>query len=359
MLYSRISIVITKKIIILLVFSGTMVASAQDSVDSFIVKQVKDQRLAGLSIGIVQNGQIVKAKGYGFANLELNVPATEQTVYKLASVSKQMIATAIMYLQQEGKLRLTDTVTKYFRDAPTAWSNITIRNLLNHTSGLERESPAFNPGLVQPDSVLIRAAYRDPMVFSTGSKWQYCNLGYFMLADIIRQVSGMSFPQFMKKEIFEKYHLSKTQLTSAKTLVPNRADGYVLSKDTITNAEEYLALRPSGAFISTVGDLMKWELMIQHNEILSKDNWKLMLSDIVKTGANNPETEYYGYGWFKSTYKGREIVYHGGSLPGFRTIYFRIPAEGTAIIILTNSDHADSRSIAKGVADILWAKSNN
>ena len=178
-----------------------------------------------------------------------------------------------------------------------------------------------------------------------------------MLADIIRQVSGMSFSQFMKKEIFEKYQLSKTQLTSAQTLVPNRADGYVLrGKDTITNAEDYLALRPSGAFISTVGDLMKWELMIQHNEMLSKDNWKLMLSDTVRTGANSPETEYYGYGWFKSMYKGREIVYHGGSLPGFRTIYFRIPAEGTAIIVLTNSDHADPRTIAKGVADLLFAK---
>ena len=120
-----------------------------------------------------------------------------------------------------------------------------------------------------------------------------------------------------------------------------------------------IALRPSGAFLSTVGDLMKWELMIQHNEILSKENWKLMWSDTVRTGANSPETEYYGYGWFKSTYKGREIVYHGGSLPGFRTIYFRIPAEGTAIIILTNSDQADPRTIAKGVADILSGKSDN
>jgi CubicO group peptidase (beta-lactamase class C family) len=355
MLYPCIGINIAKKIIFFLVFSGALVAHGQDSIDSYILKQVKDQKLAGLSIGIVQNGKIVKTKGYGFANLELNVPATEETVYKLASVSKQMIATAIVYLQQQGKLRLSDTVTKYFRDAPPAWKNITIRNLLNHTSGLERESPAFNPILVQPDSVLIRAAYRDPMVFSTGTKWQYCNLGYFMLADIIRQVSGMSFSQFMKKEIFEKYHLSNTQLTSVQTLVPNRADGYVLrGKDTIANAEDYLALRPSGAFISTVGDLMKWELMIQHNEILSKDNWKLMLSDTVRTGANSPETEYYGYGWFKSMYKGREIVYHGGSLPGFRTIYFRIPAEGTAIIVLTNSDHANPQVIARGIADILY-----
>ncbi len=353
-MYSHINI--TKRLIFFLLFSGALVSSAQDQVDSFILKQVKDQKLAGLSIGIVQNGKVIKTKGYGFANLELNVPATEQTVYKLASVSKQMIATAIMYLQQQGKLRLTDTVTKYFRDAPPAWGNITIRHLLNHTSGLERESPKFNPGLVQPDSVLIRAAYRDPLVFSTGSKWQYCNLGYFMLADIIRQISGKSFPEFMKKEIFEKFQLTKTGVTSASAFVPNRADGYVLrGRDTILNAEEYIALRPSGAFISTVGDLIKWEMMMQHYEMLSKANWEMMWSDLVKTGANNPEPEFYGYGWFKSSHKGRESVYHGGSLPGFRTIYLKFPAEKTAIIILTNSNHADPKSIALGVADILFS----
>jgi len=336
--------------------SASLLVRAQDEIDKFILKQIGEQKIVGLSIGIVKKGKIIKAKGYGFANLEHKVPATENTVYKLASVSKQIIATAIMSLTQDGRLKLTDTVSKYFKNAPASWSNITVRHLLNHTSGLERESPAFDINLVQPDSILIKASYGDTLVFSTGSRWQYCNLGYFMLADIIRQVSGQPFKHFMMNEIFLKYDLDKTQITSPVVLVPGRADGYMLAgRDSVINAQEYTALRPSGAFISTVTDIMKWELLIQQNRILTKKNWTLMWSDVVKTDAANPKSEFYGYGWFKTTYKERELVYHGGSLPGFRTVYCRFPADGTAIVILTNSNQANPKIIADGVADILYA----
>ena len=344
------------KLIFLFLFlvHSVCVIAQKDEIDNFIEKQISDQKITGLSIGVIKNGSIIKAKGYGFANLEHMTPVTENTVFKLASVSKQMIATAIMKLMQDGKLNLSDTVKKYFKEAPVSWQNITIRELLNHTSGLERESPAFNPLLIQPDSVLIKASFKDPLVFPTGTKWQYCNLGYFMLADIIRQVSGKPFSTYMEEEIFKKNGLLHTRTTSARLIVPRRAGGYVLSgKDSISNAEEYIALRPSGAFISTVTELMKWEMMIQGNKMLSGENWQLMWNDVVKTGAANPATEYYGYGWFKTIYKDRELVYHGGSLPGFRTIYYRFPADKTAIIILTNSNHAVPKLIAQGVADIL------
>jgi CubicO group peptidase (beta-lactamase class C family) len=344
-----------KLLIILLLNSAIVNAQKQDEIDRFILKQVNDQKITGLSIGVIQKGKIIKARGYGYANLEHKVPATENTVFKLASVSKQIIATAIMELVQKGKLKLTDTVTKYFKGAPATWNNITIRNLLNHTSGLERESPAFKSMEEQPDSVLIQASYGDALIFSPGSKWQYCNLGYFMLADIIRQVSGKPFPQYMKDEIFIKYGLDHTQTTTIENLVPARADGYVLAgHDSLMNAEDYIALRPSGAFISTVIDLMKWEMLIQQNKIMSKENWQLMWNDVVKTDSANPKSDYYGYGWFRTMYKNRELVYHGGALPGFRSIYYRFPSDGTAIIILTNSNHSNTPIIAQGVADILY-----
>jgi CubicO group peptidase (beta-lactamase class C family) len=100
---------------------------------------------------------------------------------------------------------------------------------------------------------------------------------------------------------------------------------------------------------------MKWELLIQQNRILTRENWTIMWSDVVKTDAANPKSEFYGYGWFKTTYKDRELVYHGGSLPGFRTVFCRFPADGTAIVILTNSNQANPKIIADGVADILYA----
>jgi len=342
-------------IFFLVLFTSVCVnAQEQDEIDRFISKQIKDQKITALTIGIIENGKIVKEKGYGFANMEHKIPASKNTVYKLGSLSKQMVAAGIMTLIQAGKINLTDTITQFFKDAPPTWSKITIRHLLNHTSGLERESPGFQPMLIQPDSVVIKASYKDTLVFATGTKWQYCNLGYFMLADIIRKVSGKSFTQFMKEEIFFKYGLTVTQATSGTVIIPDRADGYLLAgKDSLVNAIDFIALRPSGAFLSSITDMLKWEMMIQDDKLLSKENWKKMWIDTVKTDATNPKAEYYGYGWRVTTYKNRPLVYHGGSLPGFRSVYYRFPTDKTAFIILTNSDHTNTTVIAQGIADIL------
>lgn len=345
-----------KKILFLvfLISSNCLLSQVKDDIDKFVLKQLEDQKITGISIGVIKNGKVIKTTGYGMANLEQNIPATENSVFKLASVSKQFISTAIMKLKEDGKLKLTDTIGMYFKDAPANWNKITIRHLLNHSSGLERESPAFDFFEIKADSVLIRAAYKDPLVFATGTKWQYCNLGYFMLADIIRIVSGVPFPKFMREEIFIKNGMSNTNTTSASNLVPLRAGGYVRAgHDSIMNAQDGIALRPSGAFISTITDLMKWEILMQENRFLSQGDWQKMWTDTVSTGSKDL-TEYYGYGWTTRQYKNKQIVLHTGSLPGFRTIFFRCPADKTAIIVLTNSDHANPTTIAQGVADILY-----
>jgi CubicO group peptidase (beta-lactamase class C family) len=343
-----------------LLISSILGCSAQkDSIDEFIGQQMKQQGIIGLSIGIIKNGKVFKAKGYGYANLEYNTPATDSTVYKLASVSKHIVATAIMLLVQEGKLKLTDTITKFFKGAPVSWNKITIRHLLNHTSGLRRESPAFQPMVVQPDSVLIKAAYRDSLVFVTGTSWQYCNLGYFMLADIIRQISGQSFSQFMKEKIFNSNKLFNTQTTTLSAVVRGRADGYVrLSGDVVVNAENNITLRPSGAFLSNITDMLKWEMLMQNNQILSKQNWQQMWEDTAKTTSFNRDSTsiYYGYGWSVTNHLNRKLVFHTGGMQGFRTIYYRFPADKTAIIILTNTEPVNTMPIAIGVSEILLRK---
>ncbi|MEJ8844545.1 serine hydrolase domain-containing protein [Lacibacter sp. H375] len=339
---------------ILLVVSLVTNAQQLDEIDKFVSKQVQDQKITGLSIGIIVNGRIVMTKGYGLANVEHKIPASQNTVYKIGSLSKQVVAAGIMTMIQSGKIKLTDTVTKYFKDAPATWGNITIRHLLNHTSGLVRESPAFQPMLLQHDTVLIKAAYKMPLVFATGTKWQYCNLGYFMLADIIRQVSGKTFSQFMQEDIFSKQGLN-IQPTSTKMIVPERADGYVLAgKDTLYNATDYVAFRPSGAFMSSITDMLKWEMLMQDAQVLSKQSWQQMWTDTVRTDVVVPKIDYYGYGWRVTTFKNRLLVNHGGSLPGFRSIYYRFPADKTAFIILTNSDHTNAGIIAQGISEILY-----
>ena len=336
--------------------TGVSAQPKQDSIDAFVVRQMKEQKIVGLSIGIIVYGKVTKVKGYGWANLEAKASATEQSIYMLASVSKHMVAVGIMQLMQQGRLSLSDPCTKYFPDAPAHWEKITLRHLMNHTSGLPRESLAFNPLQAQPDSVLIKAAYNQRMVFETGTKWEYCNLGYFMLADIIRKVSGMPFQQYMTSNVFYNNGLIATEPTNSKKIIPFRADSYThKGGDTILNAETTLAFRPSGAFISCVNDMLKWEMLIQQDKILSKANWQQMWSDTVTSTLNHPGSNSvaYGYGWMRTTSQNRNVVFHTGSLAGFRTLFYRFPDEKTAIVLLANSEPVDLMKVATGIADRL------
>lgn len=337
----------------LLIQPHTAVAQP-DSVDAFITDQMTQQGIIGLSIGIIKNGKVVKAKGYGHANIELDIPASEKTVYKIASISKQFIAVGIMKLVQDGKLEVSDPITKFIKDAPSNWNSITIRHLLNHTSGVPVEPPGFDGMKDQADSIYVRNAFTEKLLFPPGSKFEYSNFGYFILADIIRSVSGQSFPEYMKRYIFDEIGLSSTTTTSAEAIIYNRAAGYMKINDVILNAPNYVALRPSGAFLSNINDLLKWELVMQNNTLLSPKSWHQAQTDNVKTPLTmDNEPIYYAYGWMANKAEGKQLCHHGGSLPGFKSVYFRYVEDKTAIIILTNSDRADAYAIAFGVADLV------
>jgi CubicO group peptidase (beta-lactamase class C family) len=331
------------------------------AIDSIVRQEMRQQHIIGLSLGVIMQGQVVLTKGYGLANVEQGVPASPQSVYKLGSVSKQMVAAAILLLVQEQKLRLTDTLPQFFPGAPLAWHHITVRQLLNHTSGLPRDSPALDNMKPQPDSVLIRAAYRSPLFFAPGTGWRYCNLGYFMLADIIRQRTGQSFASFMQEQVFKKYNLSHTRTTSFSALVPHRVAGYAYkSGEGVVHATDYLALRPSGAFLSSVEDMLRWELLIQQQQLLCKRNWEQMWRDTVRTDTSaHPPHDYYGYGWDVGKYKQQLVVHHDGTLPGFTSSYFRFPDTNTAIVVLTNVDKAYPRTVALRIAELLFRASPN
>jgi CubicO group peptidase (beta-lactamase class C family) len=285
----------------------------------------------------------------------LNVPASEKTVYKIASISKQFVAVGIMKLVQEGRLKLSDPVTKYIKDAPAKWNSITIRHLLNHTSGLRVEPPGFDGMKEQADSVYIKIAFTDSLTSSPGLKFEYSNFGYFALAEIIRIASGISFSEYMKENIFDECDLDNTRTTSVEAIIPNRAAGYMKDTNNSTlNAPNYVALRPSGAFFSNINDLLKWEMEMQNNKLLTKENWNRMWGDTIKTPHTmDNEIIYYGYGWMTNKVNGKQLVHHGGSLPGFKSVYFRYIQDKTAIIILTNSENADAYGIAFGVSDLL------
>lgn len=344
------------KLLLLLLLPALSFAQV-DSTDIIIAQMMKQQKIVGLSLAVIKNGKAVINKGYGLANVELNVPVSSETVIRLGSVSKQFFTTAILKLMEEGKLRIDDSVHRFFPDAPETWRPITIKNLMSHTSGLQREGPAYDNNKIQPDIDIIKSAYHLPLVFKPGEKYQYCNLAYFMLAEIITRVSGMPWQDYIQKELFVPAGMRNSYLTDFYPIIPHRANGYMHRKDTLVNATAMYAIRPSGGFLSTSTDMIKWEqVMGEKKIILKKENWEQLWQPYIKTSDKAGSKEYYGFGWVIEEYKGHLLVQHNGANTGFRSVFARFVNDDLSIIILTNTDEANPRLIANKLADHYFRK---
>lgn len=337
-----------KAIFLLFILLTAVITGRADQVDDYVKAAMAQQHVPGISIAVIKNGKIVKTQGYGFANLELNIAAKPETVFKIGSVSKQFLATGIMLLVQEGKLGLDDPVSKFLEGTPETWKGITVRHLLTHTSGIVREAPGFDPLKIQSDVDVIKTAYPLPLRFATGEKWEYCNVGYFTLAEIIHKVSGQPWDVFLGERVFKPLGMNATRTTNMTSIVANRADGYDWRNDQLENAENYLALRPSGAFLSSVVDLAKWDAALYGDQILKSTTREQMWSPVK---LNNGNTHPYGFGWELGKIGKHRYVRHGGSLPGFRAEFTRFVDDGLSIVVLTNGDDANSNLLAVNIAD--------
>lgn len=332
----------------LVLLLAATVAARADKIDDFVKAEMQKQRIPGLSLAVVKDGKIVKAEGYGLANVELNVPATAETVYKIGSVSKQFIAAGILLLVQENKINLDDKISKFLEGTPETWKEITVRQLLTHTSGLVREAPGFDPFKTQTDADVIKTAYPLPLGFAPGERSVYSNIGYFTLAEIVRKVSGKPWEDYLSERLFTPLSMNSTRTTSLTEIVQNRADGYVWTADKLQNASVLFALRPSGAFLSSVLDLAKWDAALYTDKIL---NQSLRDQMWLPVKLNNGTTHPYGFGWYLDAVSGHKLARHGGTLPGFRAEFARFSGDKLSIIVLANGDNANLGPIALSIAD--------
>lgn len=340
-------------ILVLSCLYATAVAQA-DPVDDYVKAQLTAFDLPGLSLAVVKNGEVIKAEGYGLADKDRQIPATRDTVYKIGSVSKQFIATGIMLLVQEKRLSLDDRINKYLQDTPSSWAPITIRHLLTHTAGLVRESPAFTPFKNLSDAELIRAVYSVPLRFAPGSKWEYSNSGYVALAEVIRIVSKQPWAEYLQHKVFGPADMNVTFPTNTTASLPNRAIGYG-GRNNERKVDEWIALRVSGAFLSNVLDLAKWDALLYTDKILSQASRREMWTRVRLTDAS---TDPYGLGWHVDQGVGkRQRIWHGGGLPGFTAHFVRYIHEKLSIIALSNGDDSDMGAIANGVAALYLAGS--
>jgi D-alanyl-D-alanine carboxypeptidase len=326
------------------------VSAKADAIDNYIQTRMRSLHIPGLSLAVVRNGQITKTRGYGLADLQLNVPATENTVYELGSVTKQFTATAVMMLVEEGKVCLDDSIMKYFPEAPAAWKHITVRHLLSHTSGIQNHVAvpgylgAFRTNLMLETTPardeLLKMFFKLPLEFEPGETWAYDNTGYYLLGMIIEKASGKSYWQFIDEHIFRPLDMNLTRNTDPQRLVPHRASGYEWVKNHYENRPVLLPFIAfsAGSLLSTVEDLAKWDAALYTEKLLKSSTIEQMWTS-TKTRDGTTAPFNYGFGWFIDSYQGHRLVQHTGGTPGFSSAIYRFIDDRLTVIILTN--HAD------------------
>jgi D-alanyl-D-alanine carboxypeptidase len=335
---------------IALLVAGLATSTWADQVDDYIESHMRARHIPGVSLAVIHDGKTVKSRGYGVANLELAVPATTTTVYEIGSNTKQFTAAAVMMLVEEGLIKLDDSVTKYFEDAPEAWSGITIRHLLSHTSGIQNHVAVpgymnvFKTSITSETSPgrdeLLKMFFKLPLEFKPGETWAYDNTGYILLGIIIEKVSGKSYWQFLDERIFTPLGMRATRNTDSTPIVPNRAAGY----DWVNNHYENRPVLPpfvafsAGTILSTVDDMTKWDAALSATKLLKRESLDQIWT-ANRTKDNTDASCDYGFGWFVDKFHGHRLVQHSGGTPGFSSLIYRFIDDKLTIIILTN--HSD------------------
>ncbi|MGV3616827.1 MAG: serine hydrolase domain-containing protein [Fimbriimonas sp.] len=314
--------------------------ASADRIDDLVAKTLREQKVPGMTIAILKNGKPVKQKGYGLAEIENSVPAKLETVYELASVSKQFTAVATLMLVDEGKLSLDDPVSKFVPETSVAWEPMRIRHLLTHTSGLGEFH--FRPDRVSALSFMrytndmqLEDIRRTRILFTPGTKFQYSNAGMELLGLIVGKVSGLPFPDFVRQRILAPAGMTQTRFKDGGEIVPNRAGGYTLragslARWTLTQTLQSLDVDAFGGLLSNVGDLTKWENAIAAGRYLKPETWRLAWTPYTFPDG---KVSRYGMGWsVESTKDGRRIWHTGHT----GTFLMRLPDKGLTIIVLSN-----------------------
>jgi CubicO group peptidase (beta-lactamase class C family) len=333
--------------------SPTSTAISPDAVSAVdtMLANIASQSLFSGSVLIAQHGHVLLSKGYGLADRAQKTPNGPQTRFLIGSNTKQFTAAAIMLLEGQGKLKVTDRICAYIPQCPSAWGVITIKELLTHTSGIPNYTalPDFLDYAGQPSTPLqIIAHFRDlPLEFAPGTTFKYDNSGYFLLGYIIEQVSGLSYEAFLQKYILTPLNLSDTGYNHNSNGV---AIGY--TDETATPAEpwdpsvEYAA----GGLYSTVEDMNRWEQALTTDALLPAASRAEMLTTQVAVPGGDPMAAGYGYGFMIGTDSGRPIIWHTGGIPGFASIEARYPVDDVTVIILGNQMSADLQVIFGGIS---------
>ncbi|CAF1156735.1 unnamed protein product [Rotaria sordida] len=312
---------------------------------------MKKQKIPGISLAIIQGGQIIYGRGYGYSNIEHQVRVKLETIFQSGSIGKQFTSMAIMMLVEDGKIQLDATINTYFADVPNEWNNITVRHLLTHTSGMTDYPQDFNYRIDYTEDDMYNLIKTIPLAFQPGEQWAYSNIGYVMLGILIRRVTNQFYGDFLKQYVFNPLNMTTARVISEADIILNRAAGYVLVNSELKNqvwVAPSLNTFADGALYLNIYDMAKWDAALYGDKLLKHqasfdEMWR-------PVQLNNNETNPYGFGWrLSETINGMRIVQHGGSWQGFRAMIIRVLDAQLTVVLFTNFSETDIEGLTSHV----------
>ncbi len=316
----------------------------------------------GCALAIIKDGKIIYKKGYGIADLEHDIPITPETVFYIGSTSKQFVAMCLLLLEEQGKLSLDDDIRKYLPEFPEYDKPITIRQLIHHTSGIRDYLSLWNLSgksyldHMPEDGVYEMICRQKELNFSPGERHLYSNSCYFLLALIVKKVSGQSLKEFAQKNIFKVLGMKNSHFHDDNThIIKNRAFSYNLNeKGEFANLIMRFALVGSGGLYTTVEDLFLWNQNFYHNK-LGQSGQKLIEKMHENGKLNNGQEIDYAFALVNGIYKGLKMVQHGGALAGYRAQLIRFPEQKFSIVLLSNLETFNPTHLVNKIADLYLA----
>jgi D-alanyl-D-alanine carboxypeptidase len=312
---------------------------ALSELDETIEAHLVRTNTPGALAAVVSRGNIVHLRTYGMANVELSVPVSDNSLFEIGSISKQFVTAAVMLMHEEGKIGLDDAIHEHLPYLPSEWMGVTVRQLMNHTSGIPdyeeiRTYDVYRYRLT-PEEV-IRIAHSRPMDFEPGTGRYYSNTGYFLLSMIVARVDGQPLGKVLQRRIFDPLGMRDTRLADPEAIIPNRAAGYWVNKagELINrNPTETSSTLGAGGLLSSVRDLAKWDAALYGDDFLSADSKTELWTPAILPNGENTE---YGLGWRVTPYYDIRSQSHSGQVAGFNANFSRFPEQEIAVIVFMN-----------------------
>jgi CubicO group peptidase (beta-lactamase class C family) len=321
-------------------------------INEYLDEYVKLFQFSG-AVVVVNKGEVIFNKSYGMASIDHSAANTSKTKYKIASLTKQITCMGIMILKERGLLSTHDSLKRFFPDYPKLDERITIHHLMTHTSGLCSEFSVVDPYLMLGKRLYTHKEVFDlfkdmPLEFEPGEGWSYCYFGYYLLGVIIERISGKSYIEFLKDNIFKPLGMNDTGLDDYIEILPNKASGYYISGEKLICCEiDTMSAFSAGALYSTVPDILLWDDALYTEKLVSKKTMDEIFT---------PYKEDYGYGWFIDKNLNRKRVHHSGGGNGFSHQFHRYIDDKVTILVLSNYGFSNSLNINENIARIVFGE---